>query len=181
MSESPVGTLASKAKGRVHVLQHVVHFRVVDLASGTGVVFRPDPDELVQVVCPEDGGVSRQVVKVVHNHSHEQIEHEEATEKDEGDKVSVGEVGAASFLRVENFPIKNDSPRPGGDIPPVSHGVTGSAALVEEKLNLKLEEAQEEEQVEAEAGFKCVVAAGYLAAEHDVGPRLPRGTPAQPR
>ena len=33
-----------------------------------------------------------EVVEVVHDHSHKEVEHEEAAEEDEGDKVGVGEV-----------------------------------------------------------------------------------------
>ena len=39
------------------------------------IVLCPDPDELVKVVSAEDGGVPREVVKVVHDDSHEEIEH----------------------------------------------------------------------------------------------------------
>ena len=33
-----------------------------------------------------------EVVEIVHDHSHKEVEHEEAAEEDEGDKVGVGEV-----------------------------------------------------------------------------------------
>lgn len=64
---------------------------------GTGIVLGPDPDKLVQMMRTQDGRVSGQVVKVVHDDCHEQVEHEERAEEDEGDKVDVGEVGAAHF------------------------------------------------------------------------------------
>ena len=99
----PVGTLAAEAEGRVHVLQHVVHLGVVDVARGARVVLSPDPDELVQVVGAEDGGVAGEVVEVVHDDGHEEVEHEEAAEEDEGDKEGVGEVGAAGLVRVHDL------------------------------------------------------------------------------
>ena len=45
------------------------------VVRGAGVVLGPDPDELVQVVSAQDGRVSRQVVEVVHDDGHEQVQH----------------------------------------------------------------------------------------------------------
>ena len=56
------------------------------------VILCPDPDELVKVVGAKDGGVPREVVKVVHDDSHEEIEHQKATEKNEGYKEGVRKV-----------------------------------------------------------------------------------------
>lgn len=39
------------------------------------VVLGPDADELVQVVRPQDGRVPCEVLEVVHDHSHEQVQH----------------------------------------------------------------------------------------------------------
>lgn len=41
---------------------------------GLRVVLCPDGLELVQVVRAQDGPVSREVVKVVHDHSHEEVD-----------------------------------------------------------------------------------------------------------
>ena len=41
----------------------------------TGVIFCPDPDELVEMVSAQDGRVSRQVVEVVHDDGDEQVQH----------------------------------------------------------------------------------------------------------
>ena len=41
----------------------------------SSVIFCPDTDKLVQVVRPQDGRVPSQVLKVVHDDSHEQVEH----------------------------------------------------------------------------------------------------------
>ncbi len=42
------------------------------------------------MVSPQDGRVSGQVVEVVHDDGHEQVEHQEGAEEDEGDEVGVG-------------------------------------------------------------------------------------------
>ena len=42
-----------------------------------GVVLCPDADELVEVVRAEDGGVPGEVVEVVHDDGHEEVEHDE--------------------------------------------------------------------------------------------------------
>ena len=46
-----------------------------------------------------------EVVKVVHDDSHEEVQHEEAAEEDEGDKVSIGEVRTAGLLRVQHLDL----------------------------------------------------------------------------
>ena len=51
----------------------------------------------------EDGGIASQVVKVVHDDGHEEIEHDERTEKDERDEIEVGEIRAAVLVRVQEF------------------------------------------------------------------------------
>jgi hypothetical protein len=52
------------------------------------------------MVGAQDGGVARQIVEAVHDDSHHDVEHNEAAEKNEGDKVEVGDVGAARFFWV---------------------------------------------------------------------------------
>ena len=42
----------------------------------------------------ENNCIPGKVVEVVHDNSHEEIQHDEGTEEDEGDKVEVGHVGA---------------------------------------------------------------------------------------
>jgi hypothetical protein len=69
-----------------------------------GVELGPGRDELAQVVGPEDGGVTGQVVKVVHDDRHKEVQHDEAAEEDEGDKVDVGHVRPAGLIRVQQLP-----------------------------------------------------------------------------
>lgn len=129
-----VRTLASKAKRRINVLQHVIHLRVVNTAPekenvkltlrathnlrgdllSAGIILGPDPDELIEVVGAEDGGVPREVIKVVHDDRHEQIEHEEATQEDKRDEEEVGDVAAAHLAGLEELArglIPLDRPR----------------------------------------------------------------------
>ena len=44
------------------------------------------------MVGAENGGVPGQVVEVVHNDGHEEVEHDEAAEEDEGDEEGISEV-----------------------------------------------------------------------------------------
>ena len=51
----------------------------------------------------EDGGVPGEVVEVVHDDGHEEVDHDEAAEEDEADEVEVGGVAAAALLGVEQL------------------------------------------------------------------------------
>ena len=73
-------------------------------SRSAGVEVRPCGDELAQVVGAEDGGVAGEVVEVVHDDGHEEVEHDEATEEDEADEVDVGHVRAAGLLGVQQRP-----------------------------------------------------------------------------
>lgn len=42
---------------------------------GSGVVLSPDADVFVQVVGAQDGGVARQVLKIVHDDSDKEVQH----------------------------------------------------------------------------------------------------------
>ena len=69
----------------------------------TWIIFCPDSDEFVQMMSPKDGAVPGEIVKVVHDDSHKQVEHEEAAEEDKGDKEEVGDVAATGLIRVQKF------------------------------------------------------------------------------
>ena len=55
------------------------------------------------MVGAEDGGVAGEVVEVVHDDGHEEVDHDEAAEEDEADEVEVGGVAAAALLGVEQL------------------------------------------------------------------------------
>ena len=93
----------------------------MDKTLTTRVVLAPGGDELGEVVGAKDGGVSGQVVEVIHDDSHEEIDHDETAEEDEGDKVEVGGVAATGLVWVEKFA--------GGLIPAVALLIAGSAPL----------------------------------------------------
>ena len=52
-------------------------------------------------------GVPGEVVEVVHDNSHKEVEHEEAAEEDEGDEVGVGEVRTATLFRVQHLDLES--------------------------------------------------------------------------
>jgi len=93
----PIRALVAKPQRRIHILQHVVHLRVVDFAGGVWIVFGPDPHELVEMMRAQDRRVSREVIEVVHDDGNEEIQHEERAKEDERHKIGVGDVGAATL------------------------------------------------------------------------------------
>lgn len=93
----PVRTLVTKPQRWVHILQHVVHLRIVDLAGGVRIILGPDPHELVEMMRAQDRRVPRKVIEVVHDDGDEEIQHEERAEENERHEVGVGDVGAAAL------------------------------------------------------------------------------------
>ena len=65
------------------------------------------------------GGVSSEVVKVVHDDRHEQVQHDERAEEDEGDKVDVRHVRSTGLFRIQKGP--------GGFVPLIGIDITRSA------------------------------------------------------
>lgn len=65
------------------------------------VVLCPDPHELVQVVRSQDRGVSSQILKIVHDDCHKQVEHlsERETGREEGE---VGAEGKGDGEKMED-------------------------------------------------------------------------------
>ena len=72
-------------------------------------------------MCAENGGIACQVIEVVHDDSHEEIEHEKGTEEDEGDEIKVGDLRAASLVGGQTFARRL--------IVLVRTGITGAAGL----------------------------------------------------
>ncbi len=56
-----------------------------------------------------------EIVEVVHDDGHEEIEHEEAAEEDEGDEEGEGDVGAAGLVRLQQLAYATSHPQPVGD------------------------------------------------------------------
>ena len=67
---------------------------MLDPALGIRIIFRPQADKLVEVVGPEYGPVSREIVKIVHDHRNKQVENKEATDNEETNEVQVGKIRA---------------------------------------------------------------------------------------
>ena len=51
------------------------------------IVFSPYPNELVEVMSSQNRRIACQVIKVVHDDSHEEIQHQKGTEEDKGDEI----------------------------------------------------------------------------------------------
>ena len=47
----------------------------MDISGGVRIIFRPHTDIFVQVMGAKNRGVTRQIIKIVHNDSNEQIQH----------------------------------------------------------------------------------------------------------
>ena len=76
ISES-IWTLITESQWGIHILEHVVHLRIVNFASGIRIVLGPYPDKLVEMMSSQDRGIPSEVVEVIHNDGDEQIQHEE--------------------------------------------------------------------------------------------------------
>ena len=48
----------------------------------------------------QNGRISRQVVKIVHDNSHKQVQHDERAKEDEADEVEVSEDGSTVLLLI---------------------------------------------------------------------------------
>ena len=77
LARDPVRTQLSEPERRRDLPEESDDVDVLDPALGVGVVLAPQPDELVEVVGAEDGPVTGQVVEVVHDDGHEEVEDEE--------------------------------------------------------------------------------------------------------
>ena len=51
----------------------------------------------------KDGAVTSQIIKVIHDDCHEQVEHEEAAEEDKSDEEKVGDVAATGLSRLQKL------------------------------------------------------------------------------
>jgi hypothetical protein len=67
---------------------------------GLGVVLGPELHKVVQVMRAENGPISRQVVEIVHDDGHEQVDNQEGAQAHKGHKVGNGHpAGAVLLLR----------------------------------------------------------------------------------
>ena len=51
----------------------------------------------------KDGAVTSQIIEVIHDDCHEQVEHEEAAEEDKSDEEKVGDVAATGLSRLQKL------------------------------------------------------------------------------
>ena len=96
LTSHAVGTQLSEAERRRDLPEQGDHVHVLDSTLGVRVVLAPEADKLVEVVGTQDRPVAGEVVKVVHDDGHEEVEDEEAADDEEGDEVEVGKVRPAT-------------------------------------------------------------------------------------
>ena len=65
---------------------------MLDSAFSVWIIFRPETHKLIKMVGAEYGPVSSEVIKVVHDDGHEEVEDEEAADDEEANEVDVGDV-----------------------------------------------------------------------------------------
>ena len=99
-------TQFTKSKWRRNLPEQGDNINVLDEALGVWVILRPEVNKLPEMVGPEDGPVPREVVEVVHDDGHEEIEHEEGAEHEEGDEVDIGKVGSTTLLQPSVIRLK---------------------------------------------------------------------------
>lgn len=74
------------------------HVQVFDPSLGIRIVFAPQADELVQMMRTQNTPVPGQVIEVVHNDGHEQVDDEERAQHIKGNEVGEGDAGTASVV-----------------------------------------------------------------------------------
>ena len=71
-----MGWINARSAGKLNTTIDVVfstHLR------SSGIIFRPNSDKLIEMMRSQYGSVSRQIVKIIHNDSHKQIQHLQST------------------------------------------------------------------------------------------------------
>ena len=99
-------TPLAKTKWRRDFAKQCHYIDVFDPTLGIRIILGPERDELPEVVGPKDRPVPCEVVEVVHDDGHEEIEHEEGAEHEEGYEVDVGKVGSTTLLQASVIRLK---------------------------------------------------------------------------
>ena len=63
------------------------------------IEIRPHPDKVIEVLRAHNGPVTGEVVEIVHNYGHQDVEYHKGTHKVEGGEVHVGKVGSTETAR----------------------------------------------------------------------------------
>lgn len=98
LTRHSVWTQLSKSQGRLDTSEQSDHIKVFYPSLCLGVIFRPYSFEFVQVVRPQNRPVPRQIVKIVHDDSHEEVDDQERTEHVKADEVDNGKVAPTSIF-----------------------------------------------------------------------------------
>ena len=67
-------TELSEAQRWWYFAQKGDHVQMFDSASGIGIVLTPQPHKLIQMVRTKNGPISRQIIKVIHDDSHKEVD-----------------------------------------------------------------------------------------------------------
>ena len=81
-----------------------IYFTTNSCLPATGIELWPCWDELSQMMWTQNGRITCQVIKVVHNDSNKQVEHNKRAEKNKRDKIHIGHHWTAVLPRVQRFP-----------------------------------------------------------------------------
>ena len=87
---------------------------MADATGGARIVPTPRRHEVFEMVTAENGFVSRQILKIVHDDGDEKIEEKTHGQQDEDGEVGVGEIVATCDRLVENGRIRGGDGRIGG-------------------------------------------------------------------
>ena len=70
---------------------------MLDEALGIRIIFRPEMNKLSKMMRTQDGPITSEVVKVVHDDSNEQVENQEGADNEEADEEWIGNIGSTTF------------------------------------------------------------------------------------
>ena len=70
---------------------------MLDEALGIRIIFRPEMNKLSKMMRTQDGPITSEVVKVVHDDSNEQVKNQEGADNKEADEEWIGNIGSTTL------------------------------------------------------------------------------------
>ena len=61
------------------------------------VIFRPKVDKLRQMMRSQNGPITSEIVKVIHDDSHKKVENQKTADDEETDEVEIGKITATTL------------------------------------------------------------------------------------
>ena len=86
----------------IHIYQNEKMFNFLRNLPSTRIIFRPGWNKFSQMMWSQNRTISGQIVKIVHNYSHEQVEHNKWTQKYKWDKIQVGHWRPTGLVKIVN-------------------------------------------------------------------------------